>query len=105
MKAEVDKLDIAKLTNVPTGLNNLKTKVNELDVGELKTVSVGLKKLSYVVDNEVVNNTKFNTVETKLNSLEKKIPDASTLIHKNQCNTDKQNLEEKIGDVDKKYQI
>ena len=36
------------------------------------------------------------------NSLEKKIPDAATLIHINQYNTDKQNLEKKIGDVDQK---
>ena len=33
LKAEVDKLDIIKLTNVPT---NLKTKVDDLDVGKLK---------------------------------------------------------------------
>ena len=33
LKAEVDKLDINKLKNVPTSLNNLKTKVNDLDVG------------------------------------------------------------------------
>ena len=31
-----------------------------------------------------------------------KIPDATTIIHINQYNTDKQNLEKKIGDVDKK---
>ena len=49
MKAEVDKLDINKLTNVPTSLNNLKTKVDDLDVGKLKTVHVDLKKLSDVV--------------------------------------------------------
>ena len=30
---------------------------------------------------------------------------ATTLIHKNQYNTDKQNIEKKIGDVHKKYQI
>ena len=29
LKAEVDKLDINKLTNVPTNLNNLKTKVKD----------------------------------------------------------------------------
>ena len=39
---EPDKLDINKLTNVPTSFNNLKTKV---DVGKLKTVPVDLKKL------------------------------------------------------------
>ena len=33
MKAEVNKLDINKLVNFPTSLNNLKTKVVDLDVG------------------------------------------------------------------------
>ena len=61
LKAEVDKLDIAKLVNIPTGLNNLKTKVDDLDVGKLKTVPIDLKKLSDVVKNEVVKNTKFST--------------------------------------------
>ena len=45
LKAEVDKLDINELTNVPTSLNNLKTKVNDLDVGKLKTVPVDLSKI------------------------------------------------------------
>ena len=38
LKAEVDKLDIYKLFNVPNSLNNLKTKVDNLDVDKLKTV-------------------------------------------------------------------
>ena len=33
LKAEVNKLDINNLVNVPTGLNHLKTKVYDLDVG------------------------------------------------------------------------
>ena len=61
-----------------------------------------MKKLSDVVNNEVVKNTKFNTLKTKVNNLEKKIPDATTLIHINQYNTDNQKVEKKIGDVDKK---
>ena len=60
-----------------------------------------MKKVSDVIDNYVVKNIKFNTLKTKVNSLEKKIPDATTLIHINQCNTDKQNLQKKSGDVDK----
>ena len=68
MKSEVDKLDINKLTNVPTSLNNLKTKVNELDVGKLKTVAVDLKKLSHIVDNEGAKNLKFNTLKTKVSN-------------------------------------
>ena len=95
MKAEVHKLDIAKLVNVPTSLNNLKTKVHNLDVGKLKIVPVDLKKLRNVVDSEVVKNTKFNTIKTKVNDLEKETPDETTLIHINQYNTDKQNLEKK----------
>ena len=54
LKAELDKLDINKLINVPTSLNNLKTKVDDLEVGKLKTVPVDLKKLSDVVDNNEV---------------------------------------------------
>ena len=68
--------------NVSTSLNNLKTKVDELDVAKLKTVPIDLKKLSDVVDNDVVKNTKLDTLKT-VNSLEKKIPDATTLIHIN----------------------
>ena len=49
LKAEVDKLDINKLVNIPTSLNNLKTKVDDLDVGKLETVPVDLKKISDVV--------------------------------------------------------
>ena len=90
------------MVNVPTSLNNLKTKVDDLDVGKLKTVPIDLKNLSDVVDNEVIKNTKFNTLRTKVNDLEKKISDATTLIHINQYNADKQNLERKTGDVDKK---
>ena len=40
LKAEIDKLDINKLVNVPTSFNNLKTKSDDLDVGKLKTVPV-----------------------------------------------------------------
>ena len=95
LKAEVDKLDINKLTDVPISLNNFKTKVDDLDVAKLKTVTVDLKRLSDIVDNEVVKNTKFNTLKTKVNDLKKKIPDVTTLMHINQYNTDKKKLEKK----------
>ena len=41
---------------------------------------------------------------TKVNKLDEKITDATTLIHINQQNTEKQYLEKNIEDVDKKYQ-
>ena len=65
MKAKVDKLDINKLVNVPTSLNDLKTKVDNLDLGKLKVVPIDLKKLSDVVNNEVVKNTNFNAEKDK----------------------------------------
>ena len=82
-------------------MNNLKTKVADLDVGKLKAVPVNLK-LCHVVNNKVFKNTKFNTKTTNVNILQKKIPDSTTLIYLNQYNTDKQNIETKLGDVDKK---
>ena len=65
-KKDFDKLDINKLVNIPTSLNNLKPKEDDLNV------SLDLKKLIDVIDNEVVKNTKFSTLKTKVNSLEKK---------------------------------
>ena len=38
LKTETDKLDVKKLVNIPTCLNNFKTKVEDLDVDKLKTV-------------------------------------------------------------------
>ena len=51
LKAEIEKLEINKLLNVPTGLNGVKKKVNDSDVVKLKPVPVDFKKLSDVVDN------------------------------------------------------
>ena len=90
----VDKLDINKLVNAPTTLNNL-TKVDDLDVGKLKKLAVDLKKVSNVVDNEVAKNTKLNSLNTKVNNSEKKIPDETILTQINQENKDQQNLEKK----------
>ena len=53
------------------------------------------------MSNEVVKNMKSNILNTKVNNLDKKLSNASTLIQINQCNTGKQNLAKKIGDVDK----
>ena len=59
----------------------------------------------YFSNYAVIKSTKFITWMTKVDNSEKKIPDTTTLIHINQYNTEKQNFEKKIGDVDKKYQI
>ena len=71
-------------------MNNLKTKV--LEVIKWKTVPIDAKMLSDVIENEIVKKTKFSTISAKVNILENKISDATTLVHINQYNTDKQNL-------------
>ena len=76
-------------------MNNLDTKKDNLDIGKLKFVAVDFKKLSDIVANEVVKYKKCNTLKTKVNSLEHKIPYATTLIHIHQYNTEKQCLEKK----------
>ena len=43
-------------------------------------------------------------LKTKVNNLKKKTPDLTALIHINQYNTDKQNLEKQIGDVNEELQ-
>ena len=53
-----------------------------------------------MVDSEVVKNTKFNTIKTKVNNLEKKF--LMQLIHINQCNTEQTKFREKVRHVDKK---
>ena len=70
------------------------TGVDTSDLGAKKW-RVKLKELSDAVANEVVKNKKYNTLKTKVNSLEKKILDTTTLICINQYNIDKQNLEKK----------
>ena len=52
----------------------------------VKIAVVAFKILSDVVENEVLENTKFNILKTKVNNLEKKILDATTFIRINQYN-------------------
>ena len=67
------------MVHVATGLNNLNTKVGKFDVADLKTIPI-----SDVMSKQIVSDTKFSTLNVKINSLEKKIPDASTLVQTNQ---------------------
>ena len=52
LKAEVDKIDIDKLKNVPRNLSNLKIEADKLDTRKLKTTPVDLSKLSNLVKND-----------------------------------------------------
>ena len=71
------------MINIRNIFSNFK-KINELDVGEIKTVPIDLKRLSDVMNKEIVKNTKFDALNTKVNTLDKKSFDLTTLIHINQ---------------------
>lgn len=70
----------------------------------MKVDPVDLKRLSDVLDKQVVKNKNISTLNTKVNSLEKEIPDLNTLFQINQYNIDKQNLQKKIVMLIKKCQ-
>ena len=84
IKSHINKLDIDKLKNVPSNLNNLKSKVDKLEIGKLETTPVDLSKLSNVVKNDVV---KKNVYNTKIKTIEDKIPDISNLAPKTTLNS------------------
>ena len=47
LKAQVNKLEINKLSKIPTSFSYLKTKLDYWDVGKLKTVPKNLKKTKW----------------------------------------------------------
>ena len=65
LKSNVDKLNIDKLKNVPSGLRNLKNKVNKLDIDKLVPVPVDLNKLSDLVKNDVAKKDVYNAKTKK----------------------------------------
>ena len=78
----------------------LKTKVDYLNVDKLKTFPAELSKLSNVVDSDIVKKTVYDKLFTKVNIIDTKIPSTGGLVTKAQFNSDKQDLENKIEDID-----
>ena len=84
IKVELDlsnyatKTDLKNVTHVDvsifaskTNLASLKNKVHKIDADKLKTVvPVDLAKLSNVVKNDAVKNTEYNTLKTKVDSID-----------------------------------
>ena len=96
-----------------TNLGVLKTEVDKIDVDKLKTVPDDLAKLSNV-KNEVVKKTDFsadnyvkktkfsddiNSLDDKIDKVEKKIPDVSSLETKRNVTTLIKNLDNRIDNL------
>ena len=134
IKVELDfsnyatKKDINDITHVDvigfaskTNLAALKTEVDKIDADKSKTVPVDLAKLSNVVNNDVVKKTDYNTKVTSIesqiagvtkNTLDNladitklKAVDTSNFVSKTKFTADTNTLQNKIDDVEKKYQM
>ena len=95
LKFNVDKLNIDKLKNVPSGLKSLKSKVDKLDFGKLGTAPVLLNE----VKGPIPNTTNLAT-NTALMAVENKILNVSNLLKKTDYNTKINETEKKISDHD-----
>ena len=127
IKVELDtsnyatKDDVKNITHVDvtsyatkTNLAALKTEVDKIDTDKLKTVPDDLAKLSNVVKNEVVKKTDFsadtyvtrtkfntdtNSLDDKIDNVEKKIPDKSSLETKRNVTRLVNNLNNRIDNL------
>ena len=127
IKAELDlsnyatKDDVKNITHVDvssyateTNLAALKTEVDKIDIDKLKTMPDDLAKLSNVVKNEVVKKTDFsaenyvtrtkfstdtNSLDDKIDKVEKKNPDISGLATRSNVTTLVNNLNNKIDNL------
>ena len=95
------KADIKNISHVDTSsfalktnLANLKTEVDKLDIDKLVPVPVDLSKLSDVVKNDVVKKAVYNKLVAAVDNI-----DTSRFVFKNNYDTDKSELENKIPDT------
>ena len=127
IKVELDlsnyatKGDVKNITHVDvssyatkTNLAALKTEVDKIDTDKLKTVPDDLAKLTNVIKNKVVKKTDFsadiyvtrtkfstdtNSLDDKIDKVEKKIPDIGNLETKRNVTTLVNNLNNKIDNL------
>ena len=93
IKVELDLSNYETKTNLAA----LKTEVDKIDIDKLKTVPDDLAKLSNVVKNEVVKKTAYNTLKNKVDAI-----DTSKFVSRTKFTTDTNSLDDKIDKVEKK---
>lgn len=80
---------------------SLETILDYSDEDELKTIPADLSKLSNVKD-KFVKKTVYNKMIIKVNAIGTKTPSITGFVSKTHNDSDRQGLENKIEDVDKK---
>ena len=89
----VDVSSFASKTNIA----GLKAEVDKIDADKLKTVPVDFTKLSNVVKNDVVKKTEYNSLKTKVDTI-----DTTNFVLKTKYEKDGSDFEDKISKIDKK---
>ena len=125
MKNYATKKELKNVTHVNTSsfalkknLSSLKTKVDKLDISKLTTLPTDVTKLSNKVANDLVEETDFNSMKTKVNknetdndNLESKVTTMETSINSLKTKVDnidltkyvlKSNYDTKIGNLELK---
>ena len=102
LKTEVDKLDIDKLVPVPVDLSKLSNVVKNHVVKKTECNKL-VKKVDSIDTTNFVKKTKYekcgSDFEDKINKIDKKIPDVSSLVKKTEFNIKVTEIEGKIPDV------
>ena len=80
-----------------SNLASLKTEVDKIGADKLKTVPVDLAKLINVVKNDVVKKTEYNKLITKVDNI-----DTTNFVKKKIYEKDGTDFEDKINKIDKK---
>ena len=93
---DVTHVDVSSFAT-KTNLAALKAEVHKIDTDKFKTVPDDLAKLSNVVKNEVVKKTAYNTLKNKVDAI-----DTSKFVSRTKFTTDTNSLDDKIDKVEKK---
>ena len=80
-----------------SNLASLKIEVDKIDADKLKTVPVDLAKLSNVVKNDVVKKIEYNKLVTEVDNI-----DTTNFVKKTKYEKDGSDFEDKINKIDKK---
>ena len=80
-----------------TNLASLKSEVDKIDTDKLKTVPADLTKLSNLVKNDVVKNTDYNTLKTKVDAI-----DVFKYVSRTKYEKDGSDFEDKLTKIDEK---
>ena len=92
-------IDTSKLALKPN-LANLRAEIDKINVAKFKTLPADLSKLSNVVNNEVVRKTVYDRLVAKVNNI-----DTSGFVLKTKYSTNKSDPEKKVSDADKIFLI